>query len=243
MPNALWSLPLPNSSCHQANGIILTDKPKLELSTYLYATLYRPVPSTTLLGAIFAVVILLHIQDWPPISSPSIYLRVLPPFLVTKIRKPSICARHKSLLLMLHTRTAQSRPQTNACSSYSHHIFTMLFEKDHVMKSYSDQTGRFPVPSSRSNHYIFALYHYTTPTPSMRLRFLIVTPPASAMLNRELSTKGLYKKAMLLLIFTFSIMNADKNSLFCEIQHRLPPCASQRTSSQCYWKSHSNFQE
>ena len=46
----------------------------------------------------------------------------------------------------------------------SHHIFSMLFEKTQVMNSYSDQTGRFPVPSSRGNNYIFVLYHYDTNT-------------------------------------------------------------------------------
>ena len=46
----------------------------------------------------------------------------------------------------------------------SHHIFSMLFEKSQVMKSYSDRTGRFPVPSSRGKNYIFVLYHYDTNT-------------------------------------------------------------------------------
>ena len=40
----------------------------------------------------------------------------------------------------------------------------MLFEKDHVMKSYSNQTGKFPIPSSRGNHHIIVLYHYDTNT-------------------------------------------------------------------------------
>jgi hypothetical protein len=39
----------------------------------------------------------------------------------------------------------------------SHDIFVMLFEKDQVLKSHSDQTGRFPVPSSRGNHNVFVL--------------------------------------------------------------------------------------
>ena len=39
---------------------------------------------------------------------------------------------------------------------------TMLFPSDEISKSYSDQTGRFPVPSSRGNHYIFVLYNHDT---------------------------------------------------------------------------------
>jgi hypothetical protein len=38
----------------------------------------------------------------------------------------------------------------------------MLFDKVQMMKSYSDQTGRFPIPSSHGNHYIFVLYHHDT---------------------------------------------------------------------------------
>jgi hypothetical protein len=44
----------------------------------------------------------------------------------------------------------------------SHQICAMLFDKTTLIKSYSDQTGRFPIPSSRGNHYIFVLYHHDT---------------------------------------------------------------------------------
>jgi hypothetical protein len=33
-----------------------------------------------------------------------------------------------------------------------------------ILKSYSDQTGLFPIPSSRGNHYMFILYHQDTNT-------------------------------------------------------------------------------
>lgn len=35
----------------------------------------------------------------------------------------------------------------------------MLFCKTSILKSYTDQTGRCPIPSSRGNHYIFILFH------------------------------------------------------------------------------------
>jgi hypothetical protein len=38
----------------------------------------------------------------------------------------------------------------------------MLFSKQELLKSYSNQTGRFPIPSSRGNHHIFVLYHHDT---------------------------------------------------------------------------------
>jgi hypothetical protein len=46
----------------------------------------------------------------------------------------------------------------------SHNVFFMLFEKDQAMKSHSDQTGRFPVPSSQGNHHVFVLCHQDTNT-------------------------------------------------------------------------------
>jgi hypothetical protein len=49
MPNGLWSLPFAsNTTSHQANGILRTDKPKQELATYLHAALGSPAPSTLL---------------------------------------------------------------------------------------------------------------------------------------------------------------------------------------------------
>jgi hypothetical protein len=49
MPNGLWSLPFTsNTSPHQANGILRTDKPKQELATYLHAALSSPATSTLL---------------------------------------------------------------------------------------------------------------------------------------------------------------------------------------------------
>ena len=40
----------------------------------------------------------------------------------------------------------------------------MLFDKQELLKSHSDQTGHFPVPSSQGNHCIFVLYHHATNT-------------------------------------------------------------------------------
>ncbi|KAI2511404.1 hypothetical protein MHU86_3015 [Fragilaria crotonensis] len=44
----------------------------------------------------------------------------------------------------------------------THHVSVVLLENQSLLKSYSDQTGRFHVPSSRGNNYIFVLYHQDT---------------------------------------------------------------------------------
>ena len=41
-------------------------------------------------------------------------------------------------------------------------IMCMIVTTDELSKSYSDQTGKFPVTSSRGNQCIFILYHYDT---------------------------------------------------------------------------------
>ncbi len=38
----------------------------------------------------------------------------------------------------------------------------MLFPHQEIIKSYSNQTGKFPIPSSHGNHYVFVLYHKDT---------------------------------------------------------------------------------
>ena len=44
----------------------------------------------------------------------------------------------------------------------THNIFTVLVPITSIKKSYSDQTGRFPVKSSRGNQYVFIMYNYNT---------------------------------------------------------------------------------
>ena len=48
--SGLWSIPITSNSSdtttHQANGILRTDKPKRELATYIHGTFGSPTPST-----------------------------------------------------------------------------------------------------------------------------------------------------------------------------------------------------
>jgi hypothetical protein len=51
-----------------------------------------------------------------------------------------------------------------ALDTRTHQICAMLVDKKELIKSYSDQTGRFPIPSSHGNNYLFILYHQDTNT-------------------------------------------------------------------------------
>ena len=44
----------------------------------------------------------------------------------------------------------------------SHAPSNLRFPRATLIKSYSNQTGKFPIPSSRGNHYIIVLYHQDT---------------------------------------------------------------------------------
>jgi hypothetical protein len=157
MPNGLWLLPILPSAPHQANGILRTDKPKQELATYLYATLGSPAPST-LLRAIWRR-----------------YLTAVPGLTTDLISKHL----PKSIATILGHQDQEAKnlrstqvpcPVSDQSDTYlappldinSHQLFAMLFDKQDLIKSYSDQTGKFLVPSSSGNHYMFILYHHDT---------------------------------------------------------------------------------
>ena len=51
-------------------------------------------------------------------------------------------------------------PSQEATNAQTHAAFLTLFDTKTFERSYSDQTGRFPVQSSRGNNYIFIMYDY-----------------------------------------------------------------------------------
>jgi hypothetical protein len=164
MPNGLWSLPTTNiAPSHQANGILRTDKPKQELATYLHATLGSPVPST-LLRAIRRG----HLTTFPGLTT-NLISKHLPKSVATSLGHQDQEAKHlRSTQLPLPNITSPDVFDSDLSPPFdedgSHQISIMLFDKQELLKSYSDQTGRFPIPSSRGNHYMFVLYHHPTNT-------------------------------------------------------------------------------
>ena len=167
LSNGLWSIPIMTSSTphHQANGILRLDKPRQELAAYHHAALGSPAPST-LLRAIRRG----HLHTFPGLTT-SLIVKHLPKSLATSLG-------HQDQEFKNLRSTTAWLPSTPTSSSFdeiidpddfapplalrSHQVCAMLFDKRTILKSYSDQTGRFPVPSSRGNHYVFVLYHQDT---------------------------------------------------------------------------------
>jgi hypothetical protein len=156
MPNGLWSVPITKTTQPQANAILRTDKPKLDLAAYLHATFGSP-SSSTLVRAIRRG----HLTTVPVLTT-NLITNHLPKSIATALGHQDQEAKHlrstKTFLPSEPVNDDLSPPLEEKC----HQLRTMVLDKQDIIKSYSDQTGRFPIPSSRGNHYLFVLYHYDT---------------------------------------------------------------------------------
>jgi len=195
MDNGLWSIPIssPSSSHHQANGILRTDKTSHDLALYHHATLGSPVTST-LLRAIRRG----HLTTFPGLTI-NLISKHLPASIPTALGHQDQEAKH---LRSTQTNTSSEEdddiapaPDTEDTTAPStpkpHHLCSMLFSHQEILKSYSDQTGNFPVPSSRGNLYIFILYHQDTNS-----IHTMALPNKKAATIRD-AWKSLYKKICL----------------------------------------------
>ena len=163
MPNGLWSVPITPLPArpHQANAILRTDKPKRDLATYLHAAFGNPARST-LLRAIRRG----HLTTVPGLTT-HLISKHLPDSLATALGHQDQEAKH-----LRSTRrpdlsddvdpTVPDLDLAPVLEDKSHHVFAVLMDRSELTKSYSDQTGRFPIPSSRGNNYLFVLYHHDT---------------------------------------------------------------------------------
>ena len=165
--NGLWSIPLspatPSTPTHQANGILCLDKPKQELAVYHHVALGSPVPST-LLRAIRRG----HLITFPGLTT-ELITKHLPKSVATTLGHQDQEARNirSTTSTLIVPSLSESELQLDIAPTLAprtHQLCVMLLDKHDVLKSYSDQTGLFPVPSSRGNHYLFILYHQDTNT-------------------------------------------------------------------------------
>jgi hypothetical protein len=156
----------PKQYSHQANGILRTDKPKQELATYLHADLGSPAPST-LLRAIRRG----HLTTIPGLTTNLISKHLSKSVATTLGHQDQEAKNLRSTKSIADTLTQPSPPSlllpsdsdlAPSLEPKSHQLCAMLFGKQELFKSYSDQTGRFPIPSSCGNHYLFVLYHHDT---------------------------------------------------------------------------------
>jgi len=166
--NGLWNIPLapkpflPTSDKNVkflASSAISDDITKQDLAAFLHGTIFSPSPST-LIRAIKKN----HFTSWPGLTE-SIIRKHLPKSIATskghlrgqqkniKSTKADLDSIPMSTSLDLAPSQEPSNPKTN-------NLFLALLTTDSICKSFSDQTGQFPVQSGRGNNYIFILYDY-----------------------------------------------------------------------------------
>ena len=177
LSNGLWSLPIqpspplqPNGTLPiqpspplQANGMLCLDQTKSELAAFHHATLGSPVPST-LLRAIRRG----HLVTFPGLTT-NLISKHLPKSLATVLghqdqEAKNLCStKVLSLPISATASPATPIPELNSdldnslpLDTSSHTISPMLVSEQALFKSYSNQTGKFPVQSSRGNQCIFS---------------------------------------------------------------------------------------
>jgi hypothetical protein len=172
--NGLWNIPLapkpaPTPSLHQpapvlplrhtANGAIRHAQTKQDLAVFLHACAFSPLPSTFLRAVQKG-----HFDSWPGLT----------PSLVTRHLRKSL-ATSKGHLRMQQKNLQSTKPITAALpiavsldfdpsqepnNARTHAVFATILTSSDLHKSYSDQTGKFPVQSSRGYNYVMVLYDH-----------------------------------------------------------------------------------
>ena len=162
--NGLRTIPLelsphaqrPSKRFHlnQANGIICHDITKRELAQYFHAAAFSPVKSTFITAINNS-----YFTSWPGLSASLISKHLLQYPFTVKVHleqaQKNLCSTrsHQDIRDNIHPKQDQ----------HNHNILAAIIDvNSKTSKSYSDQTGRFLILSSRRNQYIFILYNYDT---------------------------------------------------------------------------------
>jgi hypothetical protein len=150
----------PSPRRHAANGAIRHLSTKQDLAAFLHACAFSPLPSTFLRAIPHG-----HFDSWPGLIA-SLVTKHLPKSLATgkghlrmeqknlQSTKP-ITSTHLPLTTSLDVSPSQEQNNVR-----THVVFATILPATKLRKSYSDQTGKFPVQSSRGYNYIMILYDY-----------------------------------------------------------------------------------
>ena len=163
--NGLWNIPLAPTSNREthtemANGVISDHNTKLELAAFNHGTLFSPRPSTLL-----RAIKLNYLVTFPGLTE-SLIRKHLPKSLATsqghlKAQQKNIQSTKTVLDEPIPLSTSLDiAPAQEPSNPKTHNVFLTLVDNKVFARSYSDQTGQFPVQSGRGNNYMFVLYDY-----------------------------------------------------------------------------------
>ena len=164
--NGLWNTPLsthkevvPNTT-EVANSAISNPQTQHELAAFNHCTLFSPRPSTLL-----RALKLNYLVTFPGLTETFIR-KHLPKLLATS--QGHLKAQQKNLR---STKTIFDEPIPLATSldiappqepsnPKTHAVFITIIDNKIFARSYSDQTGKFPIQSGSGNNYMFVMYDY-----------------------------------------------------------------------------------
>ena len=158
-PTGLYTIPCPQPKQY-ANSAVRNCTTKTDLARFLHGAAFSPTPSSFLRAIKRG-----HFNTWPGLTVS----------LITKYLPKAIFATSQGHLRgqqknIRSTKTWVNNspppinvediaPSQEANNPSTHNIFLTIDTKPFA-RSYSDQTGRFPVQSLRGNNYVFILYDY-----------------------------------------------------------------------------------
>jgi hypothetical protein len=171
--NGLWTVPLAPKAplpptlhqtdptpCHSANGAIQNGVTKQALAAFLHACAFSPLPSTFLRAILRG-----HFNSWPGLTA-SLITKHLPKSLATskghlRMEQKNLQSTKITADLPLATSLDFS-PSQEPGNKRTNVVFTSILQATDLHKSYSDQTGKFPVQSSRGYNYVMILYDHNS---------------------------------------------------------------------------------
>ena len=182
--NSLWNVPLApketqaSQKQHSANGAIKNVRTKQDLAAFLHACAFSPQYSTFLRAIQCG-----HFDSCPGLTTTLITKHLAKSLAISKghlrmeqqnIQSTKITANlDLATSLEIIPSQEQSNPRTNV-------VFAAILIEAELRKSYSDQTGKFPVQSSRGYNYIMILYDYDSN--------IILSKPLKTLQASELTT-------------------------------------------------------
>ena len=170
--NNLWTIPLApkasplptppltsTPSTHQASSALRMASTKQDLAKFLHAVLCSPHPSTVIRAIKKG-----HFTSFPGLTTELLH-KHLPKAFATAMghmrgHQQNVNSTKQPWPAIPLPTSLDIAPRQEPTNPKSNAMFVQLFDTKCFERSYSDQTGKFPVKSSRGNCYIFIMYAY-----------------------------------------------------------------------------------
>ena len=143
---------------HSANGAIKNVRTKRDLTAFLHACTFSPLLSTFLRAIQCG-----HFKSWSGLTTTLITKHLAKSLAISKgylyMEQQNIQSTKITTDLDLAT-SIDIIPSQEPSNSRTNVVFAAVLTEAKLRKSYSDQTGKFPIQSSHGYNYVMILYDY-----------------------------------------------------------------------------------